>query len=105
MPIEQPSLLRDAQRLEKAADILKTIAHPVRLEMLDILEVFGELPVSEIQSRLSVGVEQPMVSHHLIKMKDKGILLSSKKGVSVSYRLADPNITRIFTCMEDCSLF
>ncbi len=101
----QSTLLREAQRLEKAADILKTIAHPVRLEILDILEIYGELGVSEIQEKLSVSIEQSMLSHHLIKMKDKGILTSSKKGVSVVYRLVDTNITRIFVCMEGCSLF
>lgn len=105
METTQITLLREVQRLEKAAEILKTIAHPVRLEILDILEVYGELSVSEIQEKLSVNIEQSLLSHHLIKMKDKGILASSKKGASVEYRLVDPNITRIFVCMEGCSLF
>lgn len=99
------TLLREAQRLEKAAEILKTIAHPVRLEVLNILETYTELSVSEIQEKLSVSIEQSMLSHHLIKMKDKGILTSQKNGVSVVYRLAEPNITKIFVCMESCSIF
>lgn len=105
MTQETTTLLREAQRLEKAAEILKTIAHPVRLEVLNLLELYKELTVSAIQEKLSVSIEQSMLSHHLIKMKDKGVLASSKSGVSVVYRLAEPNITRIFTCMESCSIF
>ena len=71
-------LIREAQRLAKAAEILKTIAHPVRLEVLNILETYRELSVSDIQEKLSVTIEQSMLSHHLIKMKDKGILASQK---------------------------
>ncbi|HRK60158.1 MAG TPA: metalloregulator ArsR/SmtB family transcription factor, partial [Candidatus Kapabacteria bacterium] len=85
-------LIREAQRLEKAAEILKTIAHPVRLEVLNMLETYRELSVSDIQEKLSITIEQSMLSHHLIKMKDKGILTSQKNGVSVVYRLAEPNI-------------
>lgn len=102
---ETTSLTRDALRLEKAADILKTIAHPVRLEVINLLDLYKELTVSGIQERLSVSIEQSMLSHHLIKMKDKGVLQSQKSGVSVVYRLAEPNIIRIFSCMETCSIF
>lgn len=102
---ETTSLTREAQRLEKAAEVLKTIAHPVRLEVLNLLELYKELTVSGIQEHLSVSIEQSMLSHHLIKMKDKGVLLSQKSGVSVVYRLAEPNITKIFSCMEMCSIF
>ncbi len=105
MAQETTSLIREVQRLEKAAEVLKTIAHPVRLEVLNLLELYKELTVSGIQERLSVPIEQSMLSHHLIKMKDKGVLLSQKNGVSVAYRLAEPNITKIFSCMEMCSIF
>lgn len=90
--------------LSRVAQILKTISHPVRLEILEILEIEEPLSVSIIQSRLSAEVEQSMLSHHLIKMKDKGILASIKNGKSIYYSLADRQLLKIFECMASCDL-
>ena len=91
------------QKLSKVAEILKAISHPVRLEILEILEVHESLTVSEIREILAPEVEQSMLSHHLIKMKDKGILHSTKNGKYISYQITEPHILNIFDCMENCN--
>ena len=93
-----------AESLSKMAGILKTIAHPVRLDILELLEAEKSLTVSDIKEKLGQEVETSMLSHHLIKMKDKGILVSEKKGKYIFYQLRDTHILQIFDCMQACRM-
>lgn len=93
-----------ANKLKKVANILKTISHPVKLEILEILEQYINLDVTTICEKLKIKCEISMLSHHLSKMKDNGILISEKKGKQVFYSIADRNILKIFECMENCKL-
>jgi len=90
--------------LERAAKILKTIAHPVKLEILEILESEEPLDVSTMCSKIGVECEISMMSHHLAKMKDNGIVVSEKKGKQVFYRITDRSLLKIFDCMESSKL-
>lgn len=91
------------EQLLRASEILKAVGHPTRLEILELLEVHESLSVSSIQGSLRVQVEQSMLSHHLIKMKDKGVLKCEKRGLNMYYSLVDKKILRIFDCLENCS--
>lgn len=90
------------KRLEQVAKILKTIAHPVKLEVLELLGEQGSLNVTTICSKIDTGCEISMMSHHLAKMKDNGILVSEKDGKQVYYNIADRNLLKIFDCVENC---
>lgn len=90
------------EKLEQIAEVLKTISHPVRLEILELLEVNDKLCVSEIMEETQI--EQSLLSHHLTKMKDKGILKSSRDGKRIYYSLGIEQIPQIFDCMEKCNL-
>ena len=94
----------DFEKLERAAEILKTISHPVRLEIIEHLAEAEPLCVGDLQSRLRSAVEQSMLSHHLIKMKDKGILVCEKRGTHIYYRLADRTFLNMFDCLANCPL-
>ncbi|MFK7813044.1 MAG: ArsR/SmtB family transcription factor [Maribacter sp.] len=93
-----------AAKLQKVAKILKTIAHPVKLEILEILEFEEPLDVSTLRERIGSQCEISMMSHHLSKMKDNGILVSEKRGKQVFYSIADRHLLNIFDCMENCDL-
>ncbi|HIA36773.1 MAG TPA: transcriptional regulator [Flavobacteriales bacterium] len=92
------------EKLKSVANLLKTISHPVKLEILSVLEAQEPLDVSTICSRIGVVCESSMMSHHLAKMKDNGILVSDKIGKQVYYKIADRHILKIFDCMENCDL-
>jgi ArsR family transcriptional regulator len=94
----------DPEKINRVAEILKTIGHPVRLEILEVLEAEEPLAVSEIQDRIGIPTEQSLLSHHLIKLKDKGLLRSEKRGMNVYYSLEDRKLLYIFDCMEQCTL-
>jgi len=93
----------DESKLEKAAYVLKTISHPIRLAIILLLDENEELAVNEICLRTKC--EQSLVSHHLNNMRLKGILNSRKVAQYVYYSLKNKNITKIFDCIkaEDCA--
>lgn len=90
----------EAPKLQKIAEILKAISHPLRLEVIELLEERQPQSVGELLGR--IDVEPSLLSHHLIKMKDKGILKSFRDGRNIYYQLAFKQITKIFDCLEDC---
>jgi len=87
-------------KLEKAAFILKTVAHPTRLAIVDLLSQNEKLSVNEICEVLEC--EQSLLSHHLINMKLKGILRSEKDGLNVFYSLKERDVMKLIECIEHC---
>lgn len=88
------------EKLAWVAKILKIISHPVRLEILEVLETEEPITVSEIQERIEADVEQSMLSHHLAKMRDNGILKAQKRGKNIFYSILERRVLKIFDCME-----
>ncbi|MBK7849632.1 MAG: helix-turn-helix transcriptional regulator [Bacteroidetes bacterium] len=87
-------------KLEKAAYILKTIAHPTRLSIIHLLEENDRLSVNELCSVL--GCEQSLVSHHLSNMRIKGLLKSEREGINIYYSLKEKELAKIVSVIEHC---
>jgi DNA-binding transcriptional ArsR family regulator len=88
------------EKLLMAANMLRVIAHPVRLSIVDALHQNGRMSVLEIQETL--GIEQPIASQHLILMQDKGVLISEKIGRNRFFSLHHPDMFNIVLCLEGC---
>jgi DNA-binding transcriptional ArsR family regulator len=70
------------------ASFFGALAHPVRIRLLEVLSGEGETSVQELQRRL--GIDQPIVSQQLAKLRASGIVVADKRGASTFYRVADP---------------
>jgi ArsR family transcriptional regulator len=81
---EGPRTAGDEERAERAAEILRALAHPVRVEIVRLLGE-GELCVKRLEEIL--GVPQPSVSQHLARLRYAGIIESERRGHLVCYRL------------------
>ena len=90
-----------SEKLEKAAYILKTVAHPVRLGIINLLDEYDKLSVNQICEHLKC--EQSLLSHHLTNMKIKGLLKADKQGVQVFYSLKERDLIKLLDCMENCN--
>jgi len=88
------------ETLEKAAAMLKAIAHPVRIKIVGCLEDGNKQTVSEIHKQL--GIEQSTASHHLGILKDKGVLASKREGKNTWYFLKHENLKTILNCVGNC---
>jgi len=91
----------DTERLEMAANMLKAIAHPMRISILKLLEGGKKLTVTEIHELL--GIEQSTTSHHLGILKDKGVLCSRREGKNTSYYLKHDILSQIIDCLQRCT--
>jgi DNA-binding transcriptional ArsR family regulator len=79
------------------ARILKALAHPSRLFIVDELSR-EERCVCELTDM--IGVEMPTVSRHLSQLKAAGILEDEKRGAQVFYRLRIPCVMNFFKCVR-----
>lgn len=79
------------------AQIIKAMAHPSRLMMIDALAE-GEKCVCELQQL--VGSDMSTVSKHLSVLREAGIVSDEKRGLWVYYTLRVPCITNFFGCVE-----
>jgi ArsR family transcriptional regulator len=88
---------RLARLLERRTRVMKALAHPSRLLMVDALSS-RELCVCDLQA--VVGSDMSTVSKHLSLLKSAGIVLSEKRGLQVWYRLRVPCLLSFFSCVD-----
>lgn len=86
------------QLLERVAQRFKILSEPVRLQLLNQLQVHGEMNVQELVKATSQ--RQANVSKHLGIMKREGLLHRRKEGLHVYYSLDDPSIQAL--CLLVC---
>jgi DNA-binding transcriptional ArsR family regulator len=91
----------DIERLEQAANMLKAMAHPMRIAILKHLEGDKKLTVTEIHELL--GIEQSTTSHHLGILKDKGVLCSRRDGKNTYYFLKSTTLLQVIDCISHCA--
>jgi ArsR family transcriptional regulator len=83
---------------EARAEIVKALAHPTRLFIVNELSK-GERCVCEL--RQEIGADLSTVSKHLSVLKNAGIVEDDKRGLQVFYRLRCPCILNFFVCVEN----
>ncbi len=88
------------ETLEKASNMLKAIAHPARIAIVSLLEDGNKQTVSEIHKKL--GMEQAVASHHLVILKDRGVLSSVRAGKNILYYLRNPKFGNMLQSLSDC---
>jgi DNA-binding transcriptional ArsR family regulator len=93
----RPPHLTDLEALSQAAECLKTLAHPHRLRIVQML-LRGRYTVGELAE--ACGVPSHMASEHLRLMQRCGFLLSEKEGRRVFYTIAEPHLANIMACIE-----
>lgn len=92
----------DIEKLEGVANMLKAIAHPMRIAILNLLDEEEKLTVSQIHQKL--GIEQSSTSHHLGILKDKGVLTSKRDGKNTYYSLKHENFAKVIDCIGNCPI-
>lgn len=90
----------DAETIARAASMLKAIAHPIRISIVGYLEDGKMRTVTEIHKKL--GIEQSTASHHLVILKDRGVLSSKREGKNTWYFLKHPNLRDVLTSIGEC---
>jgi DNA-binding transcriptional ArsR family regulator len=89
------------EKLDNAADKLRSLAHPMRVEIIQMLHTHKKMNVTEIYKKLKI--EQASASHHLNILKIRGILESRRSGKKTYYSIREDAVARIIECIELCS--
>lgn len=81
---DTPRLRFSADEAANLADMLKAVAHPVRLQIVDILSRYaGEVCVCDIENQFDL--KQPTISHHLKTLRRAGIIDCQRQGQWLYY--------------------
>jgi len=89
---------KDKAKYESRAKIMKALAHPARLLLVDELAKQGERCVCDLTEL--VGTDMSTVSRHLAQLRDAGIVEDEKRGQMVFYRLKVKCLTSLYNCIE-----
>jgi DNA-binding transcriptional ArsR family regulator len=96
-PVRPPQLM-SLECLGQAAECLKTLAHPHRLRIVEML-LGGRYTVGELAE--ACGIPSHMASEHLRLMRRCGFLNVEKDGRRAYYTIAEPHLASIMSCIED----
>jgi len=84
--------------LTKKAEVLKAIAHPVRLCIVKNLIEVNSCNVYTMQSCLDMP--QSTVSQHLAKLKSAGIIEGERNGVEIIYKVVNDEVKRVIDAIK-----
>jgi DNA-binding transcriptional ArsR family regulator len=89
--------LTSLNALAEAAECLKTLAHPHRLRMVQML-LQGRYTVGELAE--ACGIPSHMASEHLRLMQRCGFMNSEKEGRNAYYQIVETHLARVMACIE-----
>ena len=90
---------KDFVQYTEYADLLKVLAHPVRLCIVKGLLEKGECNVSHMQHCLDVP--QSTVSQHLQKLRTAGIIEGIRSGLEINYKVCDKKVSQLVALLFD----
>lgn len=88
----------DLEHLSHAAECLKTLAHPHRLRIVEML-LAARYTVGELAE--ACGIPSNIASGHLRLMQRCGLLGQERDGRNVYYRIAEPCLGKIMSCIRE----
>jgi DNA-binding transcriptional ArsR family regulator len=70
------------------AEFFRALAHPIRIRLLEVLVETPDRSVQDLQRTL--GIDQPIVSQQLARLRGSGIVVAKKSGTATRYAVTDP---------------
>lgn len=96
---EEP-LADSSERAEHVAEVLKAVAHPLRIRIVALL-CRGDEHVNALAEKLQAP--QAIVSQQLRILRLKGLVVAAREDGFARYRLREPHLMDLVCCMEKCS--
>ncbi len=90
------------EKIQFATSVFKLLGHPLRLRIVELLEIHGE----ETVNRISELTQQPQstVSLYLNRLKNSGLLKSRRAGNQTFYSIAEEKLPTLLNCIRGCDL-
>jgi DNA-binding transcriptional ArsR family regulator len=90
---------KNYEELKEVAELLKVLAHPVRLCIVNGLLKNGACNVTHMQNCL--GMPQSTISQHLQKLRSAGIIEGDRKGLEITYKVIDKRVEGLIKILID----
>ncbi|TAE53595.1 MAG: ArsR family transcriptional regulator [Bacteroidetes bacterium] len=97
MPIATVTL--EPARVKRIARMMKTVGHPSRLMIVELLLERGRLPVKDIYE--AIDISQSNASQHLKALEEVGVLRSEREGKNIFYQIGNEKISHVLACVGD----
>ncbi|MFP3125758.1 metalloregulator ArsR/SmtB family transcription factor [Ectobacillus funiculus] len=81
------------EKFNDSAELLKVVAHPVRLALVKFMIDNGPLNVTSLYEEF--GMPQSTVSQHLSKLKSVKVISGTRKGLEIYYEVKDKRVETI----------
>lgn len=92
--------LIDLETLERVAPIIRNVAHPLRLRILDFLNQSSEARTVTDITAAAGDTGQALVSQQLRILKDQGVLTARREGNYIYYDIADRSVLLLLDCIR-----
>ncbi|MBW9214750.1 metalloregulator ArsR/SmtB family transcription factor [Mumia sp. zg.B53] len=85
-------MTRHVPQHQSEAELFRTLGHPVRIRVLEILQD-GPTPVRSLLTEL--GIEPSNLSQQLAVLRRAGLVQSAREGTTVTYELSTPDLEHL----------
>lgn len=91
----------DVNKFDLAARKMRSLAHPMRIGIIELLEVNKEMNVTQIYEKLNI--EQAAASLHLNLLRTHGMLNRRRSGKMTFYSLKPDSVNKLIECVNNCT--
>src|SRR5262245_174473 len=88
LPTQAHMTLPSQQLQTLKAEFFRTLAHPIRIRLLEVLVERGATSVQDLQKTLKI--DQPIVSQQLARLRAHGVVAATRQGAVIHYSVTDP---------------
>lgn len=89
-----------AEKRARVARVMKTLGHPARLRICELLLEQGPMAVKDIFA--AVAISQSNASQHFRAMESLGLLAATREGKQILYSIANPTLAKLLACVDEC---
>ena len=83
--MKKAKVIFNDEKLQYSSELMRALAHPLRLKILEYIDENGEINVNKIYNKLSI--EQSITSQHLKTLRMAGVVDADKNGKYVNYSI------------------
>ncbi|MEM6265029.1 MAG: metalloregulator ArsR/SmtB family transcription factor [Bacteroidota bacterium] len=89
-----------ADKLKRASQMMRTVSHPKRLALVELLLETGPQTVTQLAEALDIS--QSNTSQHLKGLEQVGLLAGERQGKEVYYCVQNNHLKHMLACIRDC---
>ena len=91
--MKKTELSIDNQKLQLSSEILRALAHPLRIKILEFIDQHDTINVNKIYNNLKL--EQSITSQHLRILRQAGIVYTKREGKFIYYKINYPRVYNV----------